>query len=273
MDQALSIWSPVIIAELKNPRKYHNQVTYQIGDAYKAMDDLRIKIKRTDVKIQGKAVVTTISLDILFLVQDETGHMRLIAREEIIRDRVPLVDFQPSFNSEKKSSVLIDIKNIHWEGGLAGCQLRADYFIEYVLLAIKEQVVKLFADENGGIKQEAWSDILHRLEEELIRVIEEKKELDRRVYFYERDIKSLKIGINKLQNRNALINSELLQYRLQIEQLHKQIYDKERQISGLAQTGNISPKSGRPEREQKVSWLRSNLNLSNRIKNMFANIF
>jgi hypothetical protein len=147
VESSFSIWSPVVIAELKNPRFYRKQVVYQINKECSSLEDLRIKIKSSEAYIQGKAVDTKITLEILFLVRNETGHMELITREETVRDRTPLVGFSHLLENHREARFIIHINKITWEGGLTGRQLNAAYLIEYALLAVKEQVVRLFAQE------------------------------------------------------------------------------------------------------------------------------
>lgn len=273
MDPSFSIWSPVIIAELKKPRFYNKQVNYQIDKAYSSLDDIRIKIKSSAANIQGKAVETQIKLEILFLVRDGMGRLELITREEIVRDRIPLIGFSSSLNNHREAKFIIDISNISWEGGLEGRQLKAAYFIEYALLAVKEQIVRLFADESaGGAEREPLSDILHKLEEELAMVVEEKDKLHNKIFYYERNFNSLKKGFDKLENRNAVLNRELYSYQEQLEQLQKQIYEKERRLIRLEKVSHDYQIRSRLEQKDKASLSKPRLGWGDRIKGML-NIF
>lgn len=274
MDSAFSVWSPVVIAELKNPRRYQREVLYQIDRGYSSMEDLRIKIKSSEAYIQGKSVETKIKMEVLFLVRDGTGHLELITREEIVRDRTPLVGFSNSLNNHREAKFIININKISWEGGLIGRQLNAAYFIEYVLLAVKEQVVRLFANETTeDAQREALSAILHQLEEELDLVMEEKEELNNKIFFYERNINSLKQGFCKLENRNAALSRELNSYQEQLEQLQKQIYEKERRLMRLENTSHVYQVPHRSIQKNNTSLSKNRLGWGSRIKSMLMNIF
>lgn len=271
MEPAFSIWAPVIIAELKNPRHYQDQVAYQIDRAYTSLEDLRIKIKYSTAVLQGKAVEITIKLEILLLVQDGMGHLKLITREETVRDRVPWADFDYSFNNRREAKFIIDINNISWEGGLVGRQLQAAYFIEYALMAVKDQAVRLFDEETTEDEQrEALADILHQVEEELARVVEEKEELRSKIFFYERNFNNLKKGVYKLENRNAVLNSELGRYQKQLEQLQEQMHEKERRRE---QSEHKYQPPAWSKKENKKSWSKPCVIWGNRIKNMFMKNF
>ncbi|MEN6327842.1 MAG: hypothetical protein ABFD18_16755 [Syntrophomonas sp.] len=274
MGPSFSIWSPVIISELKKPRYYKNQVVYQIDKVYSSLEDIRIKIKSSEANIQGKAVETKIKLEILFLVRDVMGRLELITRGETMRDRTPLVGFSHSFNNHREAKFIIDINKISWEGGLTGRQLKAAYSFEYALLAVKEQVVQLFEDETTGDEQRnVLSDILHQLEEELTRVVEQKEELYNRISFYERNFNSLKKGFYKLENRNAALNRELSRYQEQLEQLQEQIYEKDRRLLRLENVSHDYQRQYWSKQEDKALLRMPSVGWGSRIKSMLMNIF
>jgi len=272
MAGGLSIWSPVIIAQLKNPQTVKEQVSYTVDKIFKSMEELKVKVKYTEIKIQGQTVEAQIKLDILCLLRDITGTMELITREETVREKIPLMSFNNPIGSEKQTSFVIDILNLYWEGEIRDYEICVAYFLDYMIIAIREQAVRITEEKQQDLESNSLREVLHQLEREVARVEKENYDLRRRLFLYERDISSLKKGIRKAENRSAVLNRELSYYQKAFEELQASSEEKQDRI----QLHNRSPykrsypkdSSESPEKSREND---SPLNLGKRIKQMFAN--
>lgn len=191
MGQALSIWSPVVISKLDQP--YHLQAHYDcaLDQLFRSIEDLKIKVKTAVVRAQGLAVEALLRLDILCVVEDVKGQLHLISREETIRDRIPFGKFEPEIERESDLKYVFEIHDIDCQGELRNKELHLDYFIDFMIIATREQLVQLSADENEET-QHSLSQALLQLQNQIGRVEQENLQLRRRIYFYERDVSSLK---------------------------------------------------------------------------------
>lgn len=271
MKPALSIWSPVITAQLYNPHRCQEEVIYPTEQRYQSLEELKIKLKDSQARIQGKVVEVVIKLDILFVVRDETGRLQLLTRGETVRERILLRDFNHVIDKEQPPEFIVNITNLSWEGELKRSELKATYYIDYMILALNEQVVTLaIENEEEETGEESVTEIVQQLENELARLVDEKEELRRKLYFYERDISSLKKGIYKVENRNAILNSEVNHYQELVEQLQAAISAKERQLQRLEpspaySTPNWQSDNDKPWGEE------ARINWGSRLKRMFMN--
>lgn len=274
MTGSLSIWSPVVVAQLKNPRRVKEQVVYTIDKIYRSMDDLKIKVKYTEIKIQGQVLEACIKLDILCLLEDVAGEMELVAREETVRDRIPLVDLDSSLDKGQQTDFIVNILDLYWEGEVRGYEICVTYFMDYMIIATREQVVKLVEREQEVREKSSLNEVLHQIEEEIAKVEEENWNLRRRIFFYERDISSLKKGIRKAENRNTALNKEINHYQKIVEELQNAIKEKEKRLQLYENFRHHSQYAGRlrgiPEKTEEKDLAFS---LGKKIRQMFTNCF
>ncbi|HOB11868.1 MAG TPA: hypothetical protein PLM20_05600 [Syntrophomonadaceae bacterium] len=267
MGQALAIWSPVVVSKLDQP--YHLQSHYNcaLDQLFRSIEDLKIKVRTAVVRAQGLAVETLLRLDILCLVEDINGQLHLISREETVRNRIPLAEFSPEIRRENELKYVLDIHNIDCQGELRNQELHLDYFIDYMIIATRDQLVQLTAAESTE-GQHSLREALMQLQAEVSRVENENRELRRRIYFYERDISSLKKGIRKAEISNSRLQQELNRYQEMIEQLQSLVRDKERRLQNLENPYYSS--AAKAHREQESS-PEEELPLGTRIKRLFVN--
>ncbi|MDI9479215.1 MAG: hypothetical protein ACOXZ6_01375 [Syntrophomonadaceae bacterium] len=232
MGQALSIWSPVVISKLDQP--YHLQAHYDcaLDQLFRSIEDLKIKVKTAVVRAQGLAVEALLRLDILCVVEDVKGQLHLISREETIRDRIPFGKFEPEIERESDLKYVFEIHDIDCQGELRNKELHLDYFIDFMIIATREQLVQLSADENEET-QHSLSQALLQLQNQIGRVEQENLQLRRRIYFYERDVSSLKKGIRKAEARNSRLQMEINHYQETMEQMQTLLRAKERRLQNL----------------------------------------
>jgi len=267
MGQALAIWSPVVVSKLDQP--YHLQSHYKcaLDQLFRSIEDLKIKVRTAVVRAQGLAVETLLRLDILCLVEDTSGQLHLISREETVRNRIPLTEFSPVIHRESELKYILDIHHIDCQGELKNQELHLDYFIDFMIVATRDQLVQLNTAESTD-KQHSLQEVLMQLQAEVSRVENENRELRRRIYFYERDISSLKKGIRKAEISNSRLQQEVARYQEMIEQLQSLVRDKDRRLQNL-ENPYYSP-AVRPHREMEPS-PEEDLPLGARIKRLFVN--
>jgi len=271
--QACSIWSPVIIAELTNPRKVNKQIVYAVDKVFYSMEDIKIKIKNSEIKKQGQAVEINIKLDIICLLADITGHMHLINREEIVKERIPLIDFNNILDTEKQTEFRVNIINLNWEGELSRHDIKIALFLDYMIIATREQIVRLSRGEEGEDKRETLNEVLRKIEEEIAHMEKDNQILRRKVFFYERNISSLKRGIRKVENRNAILNREVKNYQEILEKLQTAIRENDRSVNVENNDFKNFNNENYDTNSQKFEEDNFTLNLGSRIKRMFLNSF
>lgn len=235
MEQAFSIWSPVIMAQLKTPRHLGGEHSYPSERFHRSLEDLRVKVKQSEVLSQGQAVEVRVKVDILCLLEDDQGSMHLVKKEETLKERVSYSDFDQALERKESIRFVINIKDISCDGELSNGKIRVRFFIEYNIIATREQVVRLWVGEQGEISKESLNQLFERLEEEVARLAGENQELHRKIFFYQRDISSLKRGIRKLEKRNAGLLKEVTYREQESETLRKSLQEKEARIYRLQQ--------------------------------------
>lgn len=266
MEQAFSIWSPVIMAQLSTPRRLGREHSYTADRLFRMLEDLKIKVKQSEVIAQGQAVEVRVKIDILCLLEDPAGHMHLVKKEETLRERVAYTEFDHHLEKEEGVSFVINIRDISFDGELKGGEIRVRFFIEYTLIATREQVVRLWTGEHGEVNQESLNQLFKQLEDEVSRLAGENQELHRKIFFYQRDISSLKRGISKLEKRNASLLKDISFYQRETEGLRQSLQEKETRIYRLKhypQVSSFSPRESPPEEQE------SEPGLGRRIKQLF----
>lgn len=267
MEQALSIWSPVIVSELKVKKKYHKQSSFKLGRIFQAIDELKIKIKKMEVKVQGRAVEAMVMMDILSLLEDNDGQMQLLRKEETVRDRVELIDFNNDLVNIEMLDFIIDIDHFNWEGELSGSNLEVYYFFEYMLMAIKNQVVELNLANKIENHNEIMPERITGMEEEIETLKEENLGLKNKMFYYEKNFSNLKRAIYKSEKINASLNRELKEYEEKLLKAKKDFIN-----IPLSTLRNKQDSLKIAQNTQQEKDLEEGIyNLGNRIKKMFLN--
>ena len=233
MEQAFSIWSPVIMAQLKTSRYLGREHSYPSERFHRTLEDLKVKVKHSEVHPQGQAVEVRVIVDILCLLEDDQGSMHLVKKEETIKERVFYSDFDQALESKDSLRFVINIKEISCDGELSRGEIRVRFLMEYNLIATREQVVRLWAGEQGELSKESLNQLFERLEEEVTRLAGENQELHRKIFYYQRDISSLKRSIRKLEMRNTGLLKEVTYFQQESEKLRQSLQDKEARIYRL----------------------------------------
>lgn len=223
MEEDLTIWSSVLLARLKQSRRFAEEKIYPLEFYYQAMEDLRVRIKERQIVALGTAVEVRLKVDILCLLADDEGHMQLFKREESFTDRVSLQEFDRTPDRDEKIDYRLELKGIAWEGEIDGRDIRVTCFIDYSVIATREQLVRLKGQEKAEVSGELLTEAMHQLEMEIQRIQNENSELRKQLFYHTSNISSLKQGLQKAEKRNAALNRENTAYQVMVEKMRKEM--------------------------------------------------
>lgn len=261
------IWSPVVVASLAVPHSCQQEYRYKSDQIIKCIEDVKVKIKNPQAQRQGKVVEARMKLEIITLLEDYQGCTQVINRQETIKERVPLTDFDSQPDQEGESTYIVQITNLKWDAEMERNELSVSCSIQYLLLATRDQIVTLNRNEKPEDSQEEPENELLDLKMEIDRMRQDNHVLAHKLFLYERDLVSLQRGIRKVENRNAALSKELGGYQEMVEKLRVAITRKDLIISNY--------ENPRPETSARVLAFPSrddvNNNLGQKIKRMFLN--
>ncbi|WP_054695213.1 hypothetical protein [Syntrophomonas palmitatica] len=261
MENALAIWSPVVVAELQKNRSMAEDRIYPLDILCRSVEDLKIRVKESSVVLLGLSVEARLVADILFLLRDSSGEVQLFKREEVFTERVPLLDFNPVPPRNEKLDYRLRLIRINWEGELKGRELKVVCFIDYSVIVTREQVVRLREEQSGEMPGESYIDTLRKLEIQIASIQEENQELHRQIFYHIRNISSLKRGIKKAESHNAVLSREIGRYQQLVQELQEALQTKESLREGTSYAGSAG--LNEPSLDQ--------ARLGSRIKKLFLN--
>ncbi len=267
MKQDIRLWSPVILASLAVPRICQRESRLGTDQIFKRMEDIKVKIKNPRAEWQGKILEARMNLEIIALMEDQAGHTQLISRQEIIKDRVALGEFDRLVEQERDVGFIIQIQDLKWDGEMQGNELIIRYSLNYVIFAAREQVVNLNANEEMEFSNAKQENDWQSMETEIDRVRNDNERLNRKLFLYERDLMSLQRGIKKAENRNLALSSELSGARELVEKLRDAITRKDLQICRYENPQNETHKKILPL----IAMGDEEFKLGQRIKRMLMN--
>ena len=230
MNDALAIWAPVIISRLEMPRRLQEQYRCMLDQKFKSIEDLKIKVRYMTVQPRGRSLEAIFKLDALCLLEDGRGEMQLISREITARQRLSAQEFVNTDIMDKTLVFVINLINTDARATLQPGELRIDYYIDYLVLATRDQIVSLSTEEQGHTVSKPVSELVARLQEEINQLQAENRQLRQKIYLYEKDILSLKKGVYKAEKQSQHLNGELDRYRELTEQMQEAIKDKEARL-------------------------------------------
>jgi len=265
MNKPFSIWSPVISAQL-NKRRIKSNTVFPWKNKSGSIADIKIKIRHSIASLQGSSVYVRFQLEFLCLMEDLQGEMLLTTWTGECQDRIALTEFDHYISAIDKMNFILNLIECDGIGALTGEEICLDYYIDYSIIAAHEQIIEISPAQQTEAATVTLKAALQKLEDEVLRVEVENGELRKRLFIYERDISSLKRGLWKAENRNAVLNREKKEHQAMIEKLSAVIRQHEIesvQIKRDYASGAISNQvSLRPEDITK---------LGGRIKRMFMN--
>lgn len=282
MEENLTIWSPVVLARLKENRRISEARDYPLEMSYQAMEDLRIRVKERQVIRLGSVIEALIKLDIICLLADPAGHMHLFKREVVFHERIPLQDFEPTLNRDEAVDYHLELKRVTWEGEVDDRSVQVVCFIDYTIIATHEQLVRLSGEERSGISGEVLNQAIEQLELEIERIQLENSELKKQLFYHTSNISSLKQGLHKAEKRNATLSRENNAYQAMIEKMRTEMASLGQAVgfsspvqeyrSYLPSRGEYKIISGSEDRGSVSKGDANGLNqLGSRIKRLFQN--
>lgn len=222
----LTLWSPVVVAGLKSTRNYRCQSSYPLDNNYKKIEDVKVRIKLHQASVLGKAVESKVDVQVLCMLEDSQGQSCSISRGEILKDKVSLQEFDHLAHDPLELRYIHVILDFTWDADVDRNALNISYNLTYNLLAAREQLVQIQSalDTYPTANTSAippWDD--NHIEQ----ITEENKQLRKQMNLYEKNLGSLKRGIQKVENQNHLLNRELGSYKDMVDELKKAINRKD----------------------------------------------
>lgn len=233
MEKSCRIWSPVIYAELKEPRTWKGTFTYPLEDPYCRMEDMKIKPGKCKARLQGKHIEVEIACENLTLLESTSGQMRLITRRETMRERLPREAFT-TWPDNPDQEFLISIQKLFWDGELKEKKVQVSLYIHYLVMVMCQEIVQVQLPSSD---QEAAGpldveELFNQLRSEIIQAEADKMELKRKIHRYEKDLQSLRRGINRAESRTMILSEELSRNRKMIEELRTGQFYRNQQQEG-----------------------------------------
>lgn len=231
------IWSPVILAQLDPPRTLTLERYYHLKRPYKSIEDLRVKVNRSEATSHGKHVESLVRLNILALMQDLKREPDLLSFNDIFKEWLPIDCFDPPAPLQLDTAMIIEVDKIFCEGDLEGQSLRVQMHINYTILAVQNEAIELsealeeerpfFPDPEPYYPGQAILETIRNLEYEVQRLAQDNAALNHRIILYEKNLGSMKNALRKAENRSHELFGELLQSRRSREALQEKLEKRE----------------------------------------------
>lgn len=247
MKQDISLWSPVIIASLSVPHKCRQESRYPVGPLYKRLEDIKIKIRDARTEPKGKSLETRVKLEIIILLEDLDGKMALFSRPEIIKQQLSLGELdQPVRVDEEEPGYITRIHDLSWDGGLQDNDVIINYSLSYIIFAVREQVVKLYAEDEIDYSRVERDCDRQAYRGEAAAENESDENWKKKIFLYERDILSLQHAVKKAEERNAVLNRELTGTQQLLHKLQDAVTRKDLLISHYENHSAIQERKNKP---------------------------
>jgi len=272
MAEYTSIWAPVIIGELIDTRKVSKQFWCALNQSFCYLEDIKIKIKEVSARLKGQVIETNIKMEMLFLLQDVYGKFELIKKEDHYVERISTEEINCHLDKDKEVDIILRILDLNWKGELLAKEVCITYYLEYMVYITKEQVVELRYDYLSDIARDTLQDMVEQLKMRLKQLENENRDLNKKVFFYERNLASLKKGVRKAETQNAVLNNQIRNYQDIIENLHQVI--KEQDNNNLKNLNYHSHQESNHENscnDKSVYEQEEPISFGSRIKRMFLN--
>lgn len=265
MDKPLLIWTPVISAQLEN-RRIKGTTACSMEKKTGYITDIKLKIRQYEAKLQGTSVYIQFNLEYLCLMEGHHGETMLITWTGACQDRVALSDFGVHLSSLEKADMKLDIVGHDGIGELKGGEIIIDFYIDYSIIASHDRMVEVSPVRHSDTAVVSLKAALQKLEDEVVRVEGENGKLRKQLFIYERDISSLKRGLWKAENRNAILNREKKEHQSLIEKLSDIINKQEGETGQIKSEHSLEIVENRAALRQEdfIRW-------GSRLKRMFMN--
>ncbi|MEQ8201476.1 MAG: hypothetical protein ABRQ24_08670 [Syntrophomonadaceae bacterium] len=231
MRQDISLWCPVIVAGPPGPGTCRKEERYSLGERYQKIDDIRIKTQRAGAVRQGKYVQAVIQLEAVILVEDRNGHTGVLSRLVYINKRVEWPGMDKNLLNDDGIMFILHIESLQWDAEFMDGEIVMRYTIDYTVHAVREQAVRIHLDQDEWEPTVIPDNRDGEASEEMSRIRNENRALNRRLGFYQKDVLSLQHGIKKVEERNAQLCRELDGTREKVQQLQEAVTRKDLLIS------------------------------------------
>lgn len=262
------IWSPVILAQLDPPRTLTLERQYPLNRHYKSIEDLRVKVNRSEAISHGKHVESLVRLNILALMQELNGEPDLVSFQDSFKEWLPVDCFDFPTPLGLDAGMIIEVDKVACEGDLEGLSLRVRMHINYTILAVQNEAIELsqplegeptFPDPEPYYPGQAILETIRNLEYEVQRLAQDNAALNHRIILYEKNLGSLKNALRRAENRSHELFGELLQSRRSREVLQEKL-DKREALNSFKPSASprhtvTAPQSGRVHIGDKIRQL------------------
>lgn len=208
MQDKITIWSSVVVSRLPETRMCQHKSEFTAAVRYKRVQDIRVRISAHQVKNVGQAAELRADVEALFILEDTQGNLHPISRHDEIRERIPLSDFWPRLDDGKAVNYIAEISNFYGDAVLQGQNLIIIYYMTYMVLAVREQMVALQLENAGEAQDSRSSSAPGPLQENAPTVnplLAENIFLRRQLKLYETNLLGLKKSLQKAEQNNAAL--------------------------------------------------------------------
>ncbi|HWP98209.1 MAG TPA: hypothetical protein VN426_15285 [Syntrophomonadaceae bacterium] len=232
MEKACRIWSPVVMAELKSPQEITAEKVFTLEEQPSRMEELKVRLRSYSAHRQGRAIEAEFNIEVISLLENEQGIMRLFSRQETFRDRLSAEQFTGSLE-DTRADLILDVQDMSWSGEIRRAEILMHFAFSYSILAVRPQPVTVLQESQESQDTLALDEmeLLHELQLEIVKAEGEKLELKRKIRCYETDIQSLRRGVSKAERRNQSLYREVHEHQEVIEQLRRALGHKEASLS------------------------------------------
>ena len=208
MQEKVTIWSSVIVAQLPEARICQQKSEFATSIKYRRVEELKTRISARQVKVEGKSVEIKVNVETLAILEDGHGNLHPYSRRDVIKERIPLAQFALRSDDCQDLSYIAEIRDFYGDAVLEGKNLVIIYYLAYMLLATREQMVTLQPESIKASQQNTVSFIQpsHIQNEPLLA---ENINLRRQLKLYETNLLNIKKSLQKAESSNAALSREL----------------------------------------------------------------
>jgi hypothetical protein len=208
MYEKVTIWSSVIVARLPEERICQQKSEFVTSIKYRRIEELKTRISSRQVKVEGKSVEIKVNVETLFILEDGYGNLQPFSRRDVIKERIPLVQFTPRSDNYQDLNYIAEIRNFYGDAILEGQNLVVIYYLAYTLLATREQMVTL-QPEPIEVSRENTVSFIQPNHIQTEPLIAENIYLRRQLKLYETNLLSMKKSLQKAESSNAELRREI----------------------------------------------------------------
>lgn len=257
----MNIWAPVVISNLFSCYEVQEIKKYVLEQPYKHIENVKVKIYDTYIKHRGRSIEILLYIDILALVANPKERVKIFKTQDQIELRISVQEFRYPLGDFNKLNFVTDIQKFEWEGEIIQSELILNFFIKLDVIVTREQQIPIPVNsEITAAGQDNKSPEKEDLENRLLKLVQENSELHKKLYIYEKDLLSLRRGIQKAERRSFGLNRENIEYKKRIIELQEEL---QKQKNLLLKYINLD--------DSKKNILDSDWNIRKRIKYMFLN--